>query len=160
MPPRAKVMAPAVAASGLPVIATQCLPCSTGLTVRSANASWLTSRLANSTTIGLKRWWALPCLIIVLTPASELVRAAVCHAQAVAVNISKLFAARAVRVFMPGISRSGWLQAERILYGLTWIDADIVAPDQFIGEIQEKEFIPQNSNTKCQKAVKYRDDGG
>lgn len=34
LPPFAKIMAPAVAASGLPVIATQCRPCSTGFTVR------------------------------------------------------------------------------------------------------------------------------
>ncbi len=33
LPPRAKIIAPAVAASGLPVIATQWRPCSTGLEV-------------------------------------------------------------------------------------------------------------------------------
>ena len=36
LPPFAKISAPAVAASGLPVIATQWRPCSTGLTVRRA----------------------------------------------------------------------------------------------------------------------------
>ncbi len=40
LPPRAKVSAPAVAASGLPVTATQWRPCSTGLTVRCAPALW------------------------------------------------------------------------------------------------------------------------
>ena len=34
LPPLAKIMAPAVAASGLPVTATQCRPWMTGLTVR------------------------------------------------------------------------------------------------------------------------------
>jgi hypothetical protein len=36
LPPRVKVMAPAVAASGLPVTATQCLPCNTGFAVACA----------------------------------------------------------------------------------------------------------------------------
>ncbi len=37
-PPRVKVMPPAVAASGLPVMATQCFPCRTGLIVFCAMA--------------------------------------------------------------------------------------------------------------------------
>ena len=36
LPPRSKIMAPAVAASGLPVTAIQCLPCSAGFWVRVA----------------------------------------------------------------------------------------------------------------------------
>jgi hypothetical protein len=59
LPPREKIMAPAVAASGLPVTATQCLPCNTGFAVfwaialpvkhNSANTqvtTWVTLRKA------------------------------------------------------------------------------------------------------------------
>src|SRR5262245_55025522 len=38
LPPRAKIIAPAWAPSGLPVTATQCWPCSTGLCGLSARA--------------------------------------------------------------------------------------------------------------------------
>jgi hypothetical protein len=41
LPPRLNVSAPAVAAKGLPVIAIQCEPCKTGLTVRCAMAGAL-----------------------------------------------------------------------------------------------------------------------
>ena len=44
LPPRWKIMAPAVAPSGLPVIATQWVPCSTGLMVRWASAPVGSSR--------------------------------------------------------------------------------------------------------------------
>ena len=36
LPPRSKIMAPAVAASGLPVTAIQCAPCRAGFWVRAA----------------------------------------------------------------------------------------------------------------------------
>jgi hypothetical protein len=41
-PPRVNVMAPALAASGLPVMATQCLPCKTGFAVFCAQAGLAT----------------------------------------------------------------------------------------------------------------------
>jgi hypothetical protein len=37
LPPRSKIIAPAVAASGLPVTAIQCLPCSGGFWVVTGN---------------------------------------------------------------------------------------------------------------------------
>src|SRR5437764_14214527 len=50
LPPRSKIIAPAVAASGLPVTAIQCRPCSGGFCVRCANAETAASRAKVMTT--------------------------------------------------------------------------------------------------------------
>src|SRR6266542_2882473 len=44
LPPRSKIIAPAVAASGFPVTAIQCAPCSGGFCVRWAKAGRATSK--------------------------------------------------------------------------------------------------------------------
>src|SRR5919202_5018284 len=56
LPPRSKIIAPAVAARGFPVIAIQCLPCSAGFWVRCAgrrhgNAVNIDSRRRRLTTV-------------------------------------------------------------------------------------------------------------
>src|SRR3954469_5742433 len=50
LPPRWNIIAPAWAPSGLPVIATQCWPCSTGLCGRSARAPRPRIRIDSATT--------------------------------------------------------------------------------------------------------------
>src|SRR5690348_1143161 len=46
LPPWTKIVAPAVAASGLPVTATHWVPCNTGLVVRCADATGTNARPA------------------------------------------------------------------------------------------------------------------
>jgi hypothetical protein len=53
-PPRVNVIAPAVAANGLPVMATQCFPCKTGFAVFCASAEPAADSAARKQTTATK----------------------------------------------------------------------------------------------------------
>ena len=75
LPPFWNIMAPAVAASGLPVIATQCRPCSTGLAVaaRAGAAPRTATPIASAATAPPTK------AALVLMTMSSLPRALIVH---------------------------------------------------------------------------------
>ena len=55
LPPRSKIMAPAVAASGLPVTAIQCAPWSAGFWVRASAGAAFKARRARAAAVSASR---------------------------------------------------------------------------------------------------------